>query len=382
VQNSNLSWSNIEKIEKELVNFSCQKHKRKNITYFCTDANCDNRILCSDCLLTDHLLHIQSKKVRDITDFIEENKFLLDPQRKINDASKEVDQAIRKTKNYIDDKLEKLKNVLLELISKMKKNADIKLDEAREEEQSKLRKIQEKLLIGNDGCTSPRKVSTVFDLKVFLENLYKKRTILEEHSIFERFEKFYRDLQTSQEYIRNSFTMKLEALVKELQQSLETERVVAVNPSKLGILQNVSINELKQFGWTCVFEQPYEYKIPFEEIQTIRENAGQHAKVLLGAIESKNPDNLVLCCIANCKKALLESTSCDKGTGIDGAFWYNVRGKSIGFSDVQEVKLNKADAMEGDLKLSWHYNNAGYRVGKIKNFGKEWKRIILLHDWV
>jgi len=222
----------------------------------------------------------------------------------------------------------------------------------------------------------------VFDMKSFLEALYASRMVLAEHSIFVSFEKFYIDLQTSQTFIRQSFTMKLEALVQELQSSMENDRVVAVNPAKNGILQNVSINELKQFGWNVVFDQPYEYKLTFEEIQTIRENAGHNAKVCLGAVEAKNPDVLTLCCIANCKKALLESNSKDKATLVDGGFWYNAKDKSIGFADTQDVKLNKADAIEGDLRISWHYNNAGYRIGNLKNFGKEWKRVILLYDWV
>ena len=119
-----------------------------------------------------------------------------------------------------------------------------------------------------------------------------------------------------------------------------------------------------------------------EEIQTIRENAGQNAKVLLGAVEAKNPDILVLCGVANCKKALLETTSKEKGSLVDEAYWYNLKEKSIGFSDLEEIKLNKADALEGGLRLSWHYNNAGYRIGNIKNFGKEWKRVIMLNDWL
>ena len=158
--------------------------------------------------------------------------------------------------------------------------------------------------------------------------------------------------------------------------------MVAISPAKLGVQQNLSINELKQFGWNVVFDQPYEYKLSFEEIQVIRDNSGQNAKVLMGAVEAKNPDILVICSIANCKKALIETTSSDKGNGIDGAYWYNFKGKSIGFSDIEDIKLNKADALEGEFRLSWHYNNAGYRIGSIKNFGKEWKKVILLNDWI
>ena len=70
----------------------------------------------------------------------------------------------------------------------------------------------------NNENVSPRKISTVFEFKTFLENLFKKRIILEENSIFEKFEKFYKDLQTSQDYIRKNFTTKLETLVQDLQQ--------------------------------------------------------------------------------------------------------------------------------------------------------------------
>ena len=80
-----------------------------------------------------------------------------------------------------------------------------------------MKKIQEKIVINNEP-TSSKKINTVFELKSFLENLLKKRVISEENSIFERFEKFYKDLQTSQDYIRKKFTDKLETLVQELQQ--------------------------------------------------------------------------------------------------------------------------------------------------------------------
>ena len=206
-----------ERLEKESLNFACQKHKRKNISYICTEQNCDNRLLCSDCLLSDHLIHIQTKKIIDINDFIEENKFLLDPQKKINDAIKELDQTTKKTKQYVENKLEKLKQNIIEIINKMKKNCDITLEVAREEEILKLKRIQSKIVMNNESV-SPRKISTVFEFKTFLENLFKKRIILEENSIFEKFEKFYKDLQTSQEYIRKNFTTKLEALVQDLQQ--------------------------------------------------------------------------------------------------------------------------------------------------------------------
>jgi hypothetical protein len=134
-----------------------------------------------------------------------------------------------------------------------------------------------------------------------------------------------------------------------------------------GILQDVSLDTLIADGWIVAYCEPFSHVTPKHVI----ENSCRGNMIGLGY--RKASDKNVLCLVAFAPKLQLFSTEtaarADRATALHGAYWYHVSGQCMGFSDSPQIKLRKADMMDGNMRMSIHVDGlyAGYRAGAEKN---------------
>jgi hypothetical protein len=100
--------------------------------------------------------------------------------------------------------------------------------------------------------------------------------------------------------------------------------------------------------------------------------------VFVGALDPSS-STVVIGAFGQSDAVFHQTYSTTTGNLNNGLYWYNVYGKSFGFSPVQNVYLNSADVNTdyGDLRLSWHIDQGigGYRAGTM-NPSSEYRKVI------
>ena len=146
----------------------------------------------------------------------------------------------------------------------------------------------------------------------------------------------------------------------------------------VGIQLQLSADFLSR--WTCHFDHPYDHPTTVEEIESV---PAQATHVFVGA---RRPTGSILGACGRREEVLRRTTSRSRAHEHNGAFWYFVveaeagdvdsdeeEGEplSFGFSRVESIELNTADATDtrdgedGHYRLSWHIagESGGYRAG-------------------
>jgi hypothetical protein len=138
-----------------------------------------------------------------------------------------------------------------------------------------------------------------------------------------------------------------------------------------GVLENVPIKLLK--GWTCIYQQPYSHPTT----TTAFTNAIKGTKILIAA-RHKNSSRLALCAMGRVSRVLRETKE-NETTFENNVYFYNWKGRSMGFSSSDDINLGTADLAGGSLKLSWHLTGrGGYRCGELirLNDSSEWEKLV------
>ncbi len=150
-----------------------------------------------------------------------------------------------------------------------------------------------------------------------------------------------------------------------------------------GILTNVPTLDPSQCQ-VCQ-DMPYTYATKSEDIEKCKAQGG------FITIAAKKLGNKNLALVAGLYSSDLQVTSSIfSATGpTNGAFWYYVPGKSIGFSNSSGIYLESADKGGGenstcDLRLSWHLDMGvgGWRAGCETGLNDDatWRKIIYSCD--
>jgi hypothetical protein len=138
-----------------------------------------------------------------------------------------------------------------------------------------------------------------------------------------------------------------------------------------GIYKNeIKISELLKEGWVVVFEQGYEDVFEISDLGSV-----SNGFYCVGGFQNDN-DVIDLCAFGS-ESIFSKTDSSIKAVLINGVYWYCVEGESFGFSDKEEIHLDSADTMIGDLRLSWHLGSSGYRIGSLLNLDSNFSKIIL-----
>ena len=147
------------------------------------------------------------------------------------------------------------------------------------------------------------------------------------------------------------------------------------------IYQNVSIENLQLSQWKLVHNVFYNEPTTFEYLEQLKKEFSCEQIACVGAVSATNPNILILGAVDKLKNILRETF--DKYKAIKGeneVYWYNMKGRSFGFSDQEKINLNSPDTEEGEKRLSWlNYNYyGGYRIGNLKVLynSKDYRKMI------
>ena len=100
-------------------------------------------------------------------------------------------------------------------------------------------------------------------------------------------------------------------------------------------------------------------------------------RIMLAA-RHKNSSRLALCAMGRVSVVLRETKE-NETTYENGVYFYNWKGRSVGFSADSNINLGTADLSSGLEKLSWHLTGrGGYRCGELTklNDSTEWEKLV------
>jgi hypothetical protein len=98
-------------------------------------------------------------------------------------------------------------------------------------------------------------------------------------------------------------------------------------------------------GWTCIYQQPYSHPTT----TTAFTNAIKGTKILIAA-RHKNSSRLALCAMGRVSRVLRETKE-NETTFENNVYFYNWKGRSMGFSSSDDINLGTADLAGGSLKV-------------------------------
>jgi hypothetical protein len=131
-----------------------------------------------------------------------------------------------------------------------------------------------------------------------------------------------------------------------------------------GIQQNVSEQTLRNNGWTLFYEQTYATSLG-NSTSLIRPNG----KYVILSGKATGSSTITLAAAAPTAQVFTETVT-NTPQLINGTYWYNTPGASIGFSPTNVINQMTADAQDvsDPLRLSWHLSGGGWRLGSINNW--------------
>jgi len=144
-----------------------------------------------------------------------------------------------------------------------------------------------------------------------------------------------------------------------------------------GVQHNVDIDSLS--GWTLFFSEPYCHATTMDDFVPPDPRL-QGGSLLVGA---RKAGSSVLSVAAMGHFEVLTDHRKDASTTFhNGAYWYCLENKAVGFAPTEHISLSSADtyALSDRSRLSWHLTKSGgYRVGEVAelNNSKEWEKVIL-----
>jgi hypothetical protein len=132
-----------------------------------------------------------------------------------------------------------------------------------------------------------------------------------------------------------------------------------------GPQQNVSEQTLINNGWTLFYEQTYGTEIGSTATSLI---PSEQYVILAGkAVGSTN----ILLAAAAPTAQVFTATVRDTPLLLNGTYWYNTSGYSIGFAPTATINQDRADIedISNPLRLSWHIVGgwSGWRLGEKNN---------------
>ena len=145
-----------------------------------------------------------------------------------------------------------------------------------------------------------------------------------------------------------------------------------------GVLKNVSLRQMMNDGFKIGMIELYSEPSVFDDFQKFKE-----FRLVAVAARKKDDDNLILVGVGKGKKVFKETLSVNKTNFDNGCYWYYMKNKSLGFSNVDKIELECADTVDGEMRISWHLEGSGgYRIGNSKKLNKsaEYEKIILYFD--
>lgn len=145
-----------------------------------------------------------------------------------------------------------------------------------------------------------------------------------------------------------------------------------------GVLKNVSLTQMMNDGFKIGMMELYSEPSVFDDFQKFKE-----FRLVGVAARKKDDDNLILVGVGKGKKVFKETTSVNKTNFDNGCYWYYMKNKSMGFSNVDKVELESADTVDGEMRISWHLEGSGgFRIGNLKGLNKsaEFEKIIIFFD--
>lgn len=131
-----------------------------------------------------------------------------------------------------------------------------------------------------------------------------------------------------------------------------------------GVQTNVPESTLIAGGWTLCYDQNYAHPVTTAEVQ----GCGLRTHVLVGAKASAGAATLLLLAAGLSGNALRPTSSTSVAYLENGAYWYHMEGRSVGFAESSVIKLDHADAEARYAscaeRLSWHLQGSGgFRAG-------------------
>jgi len=135
-----------------------------------------------------------------------------------------------------------------------------------------------------------------------------------------------------------------------------------------GIQQNVSEQTLRNNGWKLFYEETYGASLsnltPFRPSEQYVILTGKAVGSSTLPVLAAAPTNDVF-----------TQTAVNTTQLVNGTYWYNTQDTSIGFSPTNIISQQPADAIEAvgffdatvssPLRLSWHFNQGGWRLGDV-----------------
>jgi len=130
--------------------------------------------------------------------------------------------------------------------------------------------------------------------------------------------------------------------------------LMSATTSWQGVRTQVKIADLH--GWTRFFCEPWSHKTKREDLMP---PSGCGGNALLMGAKKKDSDALEVAAMGLVNDVTRWTESEEQAVPHNGAFWYCVAGKSLGFADSATIRLNRADNLGGGNRLSWHLGDCG-----------------------
>jgi hypothetical protein len=140
-----------------------------------------------------------------------------------------------------------------------------------------------------------------------------------------------------------------------------------------GIQNNIPISRLTDYGYSYVYNKPYNHATKSSEMDEIKNSCLPTTILCLGGRDSTNDVLLVVSC-ALCS-VVLAKTEKNTPNLHNGAYWYyspDANGsRSIGFAPNSGINQGNADGIDqfNNQRVSWHLTGSvgGFRLGSLIN---------------
>jgi len=153
----------------------------------------------------------------------------------------------------------------------------------------------------------------------------------------------------------------------------------------------LSLTDLNADGWNTLVDVTYNNSVDNIGLQALAAATGS-LYVFVGALDLQG--NVILGATGLISEVLSQTFSPAVAASYSSSnlYWYNVDASSMGFTETQNIYLNAADVLgsgdygggaddgHNDLRLSWHDNEGGWRVGAITllNDSSEYRKVVLV----
>ena len=144
------------------------------------------------------------------------------------------------------------------------------------------------------------------------------------------------------------------------------------------IVRDYAISDLTSQGFKLCYDAPFSHSTS----QTSLNNCNYHpeAKVFIGAVNGDS-GKFAVAAGGVAGKVFAKTASTEAALLSNGVYWYNVDGKSFGFSPNSRIFLADADTYDinSESRLSWHVNgDGGWRAGSANSLSDDdnWRKVI------